>query len=393
MQDWLSKIGGSIKGILIGLILFVISIGVLYWNEGRVDLSNVASNAVEISATSSPTDLKTKFISVTGQLTTNEQLQDDYLKAGDYIALQRNVEVYAWEEKAETKTQTSTNEETNSTSTEKTYTYNKAWISSPADSTKFKFPEKHKNPTKQMQDKRIVSQNAKIGIYNIDPNKAQLPSFNTVTLTTENTVLSEGKLTEDEDNGINYYENFEDIAPTLEGNYIFKGFGTIDKAEIGDIRVSYTSLSANQEVTIFGELNGTKISPYIGEKNSKVYRIFNSTRTESLAQMSGEHKTATWGLRILGFILMWVGLGMLFGPITTILDFIPLVGDLSKSVIGIITFIAAAILSTLIIWISMIMHSIIAIILVIIIVGIIVSTIMKSKTATKTGPGQISKKE
>jgi len=43
------RIINSIKGVVIGLILFVVSFGLLYWNEGRVDLSNIAKTATEIS--------------------------------------------------------------------------------------------------------------------------------------------------------------------------------------------------------------------------------------------------------------------------------------------------------------------------------------------------------
>src|SRR3990167_6526097 len=44
------RIINSIKGVVIGLILFVVSFGLLYWNEGRVDLSNIAKTATEISS-------------------------------------------------------------------------------------------------------------------------------------------------------------------------------------------------------------------------------------------------------------------------------------------------------------------------------------------------------
>ncbi len=50
------RIVNSIKGVVIGLILFVVSFGLLYWNEGRVDLSNIAKTATEISSAIVNTD-------------------------------------------------------------------------------------------------------------------------------------------------------------------------------------------------------------------------------------------------------------------------------------------------------------------------------------------------
>jgi hypothetical protein len=34
-QSWFSRIGNAIKGVLVGLVLFVVSFPLLFWNEGR----------------------------------------------------------------------------------------------------------------------------------------------------------------------------------------------------------------------------------------------------------------------------------------------------------------------------------------------------------------------
>lgn len=34
-QSWFGRLGVSIKGVLVGVVLFLISFGVLWWNEGR----------------------------------------------------------------------------------------------------------------------------------------------------------------------------------------------------------------------------------------------------------------------------------------------------------------------------------------------------------------------
>ena len=54
-QSWFSRIGGSIKGVLVGLILFVAAFPVLFWNEGRAvktarSLTEGAAAVIEVSA-------------------------------------------------------------------------------------------------------------------------------------------------------------------------------------------------------------------------------------------------------------------------------------------------------------------------------------------------------
>lgn len=399
MENWFSKIAGSLKGILFGVVLFVVSIGLLYWNEGRVDFSNIAEKAVNINATQQNTESQNELVSVSEALKTDALLGDTYLQPANYIAISRKVEVYAWTETSETKSKKTNGENyvdaegKNDTASEKTYIYKKEWTSNPKESSSFHFPAEHKNVPKPIENEMKHVDKAMIGIYEVDVAKANLPAFKEVTLNDANIILAKGVLTEDEEGEIAaYYADFEDIAPSLEGNYIFKGFGAIDAPEVGDVRISYLALPADQNVTVFGQLSGTKITPYIGDKNSKLYRVFDGTREESLSQMSNEHTQSTWGLRALGFILMWVSLGMLLGPLSALLDFIPLVGDLSKSVIGIATFIVAGIISTLVILISMILHNIILLIAIVIaIAGGILFFLKKKGEAKTTHPGEPTK--
>ena len=34
-ESWFSRLGNAIKGVLIGLLLFIVAFPLLYWNEGR----------------------------------------------------------------------------------------------------------------------------------------------------------------------------------------------------------------------------------------------------------------------------------------------------------------------------------------------------------------------
>ncbi len=360
-----SRVGQSFGGVIIGLLFFFGSFVVLFWNEGRADVSLIAQTAIEINANEVSSEADGQLVSTTGQLTTTETLGDAYLKPGQYIALKRTVEMYAWVEETEEETTTQTG---GSEVTETTYTYNEEWTESPADSSSFEYPENHTNPAKTIDSAEKTVAQAKVGIYDIDADGVTLPSFTSVALSAENAIVPDD------------YE--------LTGNYIFHGEGALDNPVIGDLRISYSVLNSNQEVTIFGELNQQKISAYSDTDNNYLYRVFTESREEAISTLHTEHVLMTWVLRAIGFILMWLGLTMIVGPISTLLDVLPFLGRLSRGLVSVIAFVASIILSLATIFISMIVHNLVALIITIVIILVIVVVVVlllikrkKSKSA------------
>src|SRR5579883_2143412 len=116
----------ALKGIVLGLILIVVSVGLLYWNEGREDMSRVAARAQPLIGAQRNTDatVNEKLVAITGTLASDEQLGDSLsarggganyvdlgsitLKPADYIDLHRRVESYSWVEQKQTTTQKDT---------------------------------------------------------------------------------------------------------------------------------------------------------------------------------------------------------------------------------------------------------------------------------------------
>jgi len=102
--SWGKRIEKSFKGIILGIILFIASFFILWFNEGRVDFSKIAKLSVPVEANFVDEKAEGKFISVTGKLESNQTIGDPrFLKPGPYIKLVREVEMYAWVEKTETK--------------------------------------------------------------------------------------------------------------------------------------------------------------------------------------------------------------------------------------------------------------------------------------------------
>lgn len=346
-----SRILNSIKGIVVGGVMFLVSFGVLYWNEGRVDLSTVAKTATEINATQINNDagVQGKLVSVTGEVTVSDKIGDNmFLQPDTYLAVTRTVETYAWTEQEDSKTSNNTG---GSETTETTYTYTKEWTSSPAASSSFKHPEGHENVMPTIEGTNTFASTATVGEYSFNPATIALPSATPVTLTADNFVTAQVA---------------GQTATLATGNYVYiphvEG-GVYTTPAVGDMRISYTAVRPGFSGTIFGKLSGTNIASYTNDNGDTLYRLFTGDRTSAIASLHTEYTTMTWVLRLVGFLLMWFGLAAVFGPISVILDFLPIFGSISRSVIGMITFVVALVLSVTTIIISMILHNIVALII------------------------------
>jgi hypothetical protein len=339
---WGSNIMNSFVGVLFGILLFIGSFAVLWFNEGRTNMADVARNSVPVVGTSINQSTNGKLVAVSGTLTSNELLGDaPVLQPGEYIQVERNVEMYAWEEKKSSET---TKDLGGGSTTTTTYTYSKTWTSSPASSSSFEHPEGHNNPDMSITSETFTVGTANVGAYALAPSTLELPQGNEIKLTTSNTNPAEGQ--------------------SLVSGYLFSGDGSLQQPRVGDIRVSYKGLPGNSQVTIFGKQEGSQLNPFISNRQDRLYRAFLSNRDDAIATMNSEYTVITWILRLVGFLMMWIGLSMLFGPITAVLDVLPFLGNIAEGMIGVVTFVVAFILSAITILISIILHNILVMIIV-----------------------------
>jgi hypothetical protein len=413
---YFSRIGNSFKGILFGILLFIVSFFVLYTNEGSVDKADFAATATEISATNANTDtsLNGQLVHLSGELISNSKLGDDtYLQPGNYVSLNRNVEVYSWVEESNSKTTTNVG---GSQTTDTTYTYKKDWVKTPIDSSNFHLPEGHTNTTKTLADDSWYSTDTKVGIYNVDVATMGLPGSVDVTLNKENTILpvvivpvvpttTPAVVQNDLMKALSASD--EDIAGELGGvvakpvvttveqpvikkteinaNYIYVSEKGVTTPTVGDMRVSYTAVLSGTPVTLFGKLNNDKISSMVNPDDGKsFYRAFSGDYENALGTLHTEYKTGLWIFRIVGFLMMWIGLGMVLAPLSILLDVLPLFGSISRSMVGLVTFVVSIVLSVVTIIISKVLHNPLALVVVVIaVVWYITRLIKKAKNKTQ----------
>ncbi|HAT03791.1 MAG TPA: hypothetical protein DCS29_03395 [Candidatus Magasanikbacteria bacterium] len=347
-----SRLGGSFKGIFFGILLFLASFVVIYWNEGRVDVSEIANTAIEISATEQNTDaaLEGQLVSMTGLLQTEDIIGDGlYLEPGNFVRVYRRVEMFAWKENSDSKTTTNLG---GSQTTETTYTYTKEWSVTPQSSSSFEEVEGHTNSEKAIEDKTVTASNAIVGIYVVQPDKMQLPATTLLTLDDKIVNISTTNLI-----------SSSTPKTVREGNYIFVGEGTLSNPEVGDLRIQYEVLRPGSSVTAFGKLSGNSLVSYTDKDGTILYRALAESREDAVSTMHSEYTLWLWIFRIVGFLMMWIGLSSILAPISVLFDILPALGSISRSLVGGITFVIALILSGLAIIISMLLHSLVALII------------------------------
>lgn len=337
-QSFGKNILNSFVGAIIGILLFLGSFAVLWMNEGKINWAKVADTSTPVQAATVDGGTDGTFVAVTGNMVSGEQIGDaPYLKPGAYLKLERRAEMFAWQEKESSKTE---KELGGGSTTTTTYEYVKGWTSSPESSSSFEYPQGHTNPSQKIKSEDWTVADASIGAYRVETSKLEMPGTSKLNLSSE-------VLTPDQER-------------RLSGEYIFIGSGTPNNPEVGDIRIQYYAVPNNTLVTGFGTQRGSDLVPYTYRGESQLYRAIAGDRASAISQLQAEHNILTWVLRLAGFLMMWIGMGLVFGPITAFMNILPFLGNLSGFAIGAGTFVVALVLSILTILISIIMHSVIA---------------------------------
>lgn len=172
-ESWGSRLGGSIKGVLAGAVLFIAGIPLLFWNEGRTvkttqALEEGAANCTVVpSADTVDAANEGKLIHITGTAATEDILTDELFSgiSTKGMQLSRKVEYYQWVEDSKSETKKNVG---GSTTTKTTYTYSKKWVSSPEDSSEFK-EAGHENTVffAEAEDSTQYAQQATLGAFSL----------------------------------------------------------------------------------------------------------------------------------------------------------------------------------------------------------------------------------
>ena len=309
----------SPRRVAAGLLFFLASFALLWWNEGQVDISKIMRASIPVGAEAIDVAANGKFVSTTGEMKSEETLCDPgLLDFGPYIALCRKVEMYSWVQRESITTRKKLGGgETSRT----TYDYAKEWAEKPSNSSFFQDPKGHHNPSPAMRNRTFKVLRATIGAYRFDPRYTELPDLSPLTITSENYIPS--------------------VRARHEGDHIFVGQGTLKTPEIGDLRICYEAVQCGMAATVFGKLTGDRIEPYFHKKKERVYCAIGGSREAAIEQMSSGRLVTSSTVRLGGFLMMWVGLCLLFRPANAALDIVPSLVGANGLVVGAAMLLAA----------------------------------------------------
>jgi hypothetical protein len=343
-QSWGSRLMESIKGVLVGLIMFIAAFPVLWMNEGCAiktarGLDEGAKTVISVKADSVDPANNGKEVHLTGLAVTDEVLADkNFGISQKSIKLIRNVDMFQWKEEShsEKKKKVGGSEETVTT-----YTYKKDWSPDRIDSSKFKKPG-HDNPAMPYVGETFTANLVKLGAFRLSPSLiSQITQKEPMSLEQANMAKLPAAIRG---------------KAKLSNGGIYVGNNAQDP-KIGDLKIGY-ALVKPQTVSIVSKQVNDTFEAFTTKQNTEINRLDHGERSaEAMFQeMKKENVIQTWILRLVGFVLMALGVGLIFKPLSTFGDVIPIVGSIMNMGIGIFAFVMALILSLLTIAIAWIAH-------------------------------------
>ena len=113
-------------------------------------------------------------------------------------------------------------------------------------------------------------------------------------------------------------------------------------------------MNAGGEISIIAVQKGKTFETYTTKRNTTINMVCegNKTAQEMFKDAQDTNAMMTWVFRGLGFIVMWIGISMVFGPFVTFADVIPFLGDILGMGVGFFSFILAAVISLVVIAIA-----------------------------------------
>lgn len=377
-ESWLSRLGGAFKGIVFGLLLVAGAFVLLFWNEGRAverhkTLEEGAGAVVSVSADSVDPAHDGDLVHLSGRAQTDEVLSDDTFGVeARALRLEREVEMYQWEEEESTKTEKKVGGRKETTTT---YSYRKTWSENPIDSGTFHEPSGHENPgSMPWRSTERTAGRVTLGAYRLTPSLV-----GAIDRWEELPVSSPETLPED----------LRDRAQLHDGELYFpEGGGAPGSPEIGDVRVSFRVVEPT-EVSVIAQQAGESFRPFQAQAGGTIelLELGRVSAAEMFEAAQRRNTLLTWGLRLGGLLLMAFGFGLMLRPLAVLADVLPPVGSLVGAGIGLVSFLLATVFSLLTVAFAWVFYRpVLGVSLVVVAVAVVVFLVIKARKAEPVVP-------
>lgn len=324
------RLKAALGGVVVGLLLIVVAVGVQFWNEGRtLKRQNLldAGRAAVVSADAARVDaaFDGKLVHVRGDAQADEVLTDPvFEQEAEGIALRRTVEMYQWDEDVETREETVNGEKRR----RKIYSYDKEWSKKAIDHTRFEQPQGHENPGELPFDsERWSAERVHVGSFALAP-----------------AVIEE--ITGWKPMAADIDRLPENLAASFRADdeYLTTSASSASP-QIGDVRVSFERIPGG-DVTIVAKQAGSTLDAWTyGEDTLVLFDRGLQPAATLFDAADNENAGIAWAVRIGGFVVLWIGFGLLFGPITTAFELLPFAGGAARWLIGLGSGVLAAFVS------------------------------------------------
>ena len=408
-QSWFSRLGGAFKGVLIGLIIFIIGFPVLWNNEHDAVRNTNALNelqkvTIDVGKPEIQAENEGKPVFMTGPAATQDVLTDPIFGISENaIRLSREVEIYQYVEQQHSETKKKMG---GGTETVTTYTYEPAWVQAPIDSNTFENPDARTTCRNvgimRFQDDELMAANVSFGAFKFGPEIiAKIGGSKAYTLAPDFQLPQQLKV----------------LGARIEGEYVIVPYtapatttaNAIDQAvnavagagdanaagqaianavvpqpvtQIGDLRVKF-AITKPHDVSLIAVQKGDTFTDYTAKNGKKqfLFRDGTHTATDLFEAKAASNKMKRWFFRAIGFILMYIGMGMVFRPLSVLADVIPFIGTIVGKGTSFVAFIIAAICSLVTIAIAWIAYRPILAISLLVVAGACVFLFISKKKA------------
>lgn len=381
------NVGNSFKGTFLGILLVLLGTILIFWNENRSISTYKAIGRAQDACVEMP-DINTvspefdnKTVHCTGVASTKEPLTDEnFGVTANALCIKREVEYYQWVEHSKTVTKEKIGGATEETTT---YTYEKEWTSSPQTSSKFKDPayQGRNFVYQKVEEKDLIPEKVFFGAY-------LLPDFIVNSIKGDenaevrmdadtkhqwnNAIKAQLGLTDEADiNYVNSYDNVVYFGPDP------------NKPEVGDVRVTFTYVPNDQEISIIANTSGNTFTQYIDKKNGRnisSVAMGNVPAEQMFENLKSNNRMLTWGLRLLLLLIIIAGFRKMFSLISTVFKVIPFLSKGIGKIVGFACTILGFIWTLLFIAIAWIaVRPVLGISLLVVVVALIVWLVRRSK--------------
>ena len=337
------RLAGSAKGMIGGLLMFIIGTCLLWWNEGRTvrtakAIGDAASHVESVADVSKiDASLNGKLIHASALADTKDTLTDDMFGVRELaIRLDRKVEYYQWVENAQTKEREKIGGGKETTTT---YTYEKKWVDKPVNSAEFKDPQ-YQSANKvlsEVEERNEMAQHVTFGAYT-------LPELFVASISGSEPV--EVRMTEEQ--RFTWNERLHMLRPKVNtetslvhtnANTVYLGLSP-NSPQVGDVRVTFTKVPP-ADISLIAQVDGSTFKAYRAKNGQSFSRVQMGTVSadEMIEQARSENNMLTWVLRLVGVLLIVIGLKGMFGLLPMLFKVLPFLGSIVDAGVGLVSWI------------------------------------------------------